>query len=333
MRGWTLPEPRWEWEWTHASVPEPPAVEREGPSRAAPARIATVRTWAGSFTVDRYVLQEARPYDRDLVTGFGAEIRICFTPNAFVDAERIEFVQLTRSVKNGAPHNKYTANDKERTTAESRMLPDGAHIDQYPQQPAPWYAPAIPGCRRRDANGKWQATDASMHDQANLTSEDDGTSAEAAHTGGWSQQFETAAVAAAGAQKGAYYGSVRWGWRWPEHRAPELLKFEAGSAGVPSPTFLAAARLWNDSKTSGGARPEAVPIAESRKVTAKSAQLWDDPATRVTIAALPKGTPVQRIDIRPRSVVPSRSWFWTKVTVTGGRQAGRTGWLWLTDLS
>ncbi|MFJ7213005.1 hypothetical protein [Amycolatopsis sp. NPDC098790] len=126
---------------------------------------------------------------------------------------------------------------------------------------------------------------------------------------------------------------MRWGWSWPDGRPPELLKFEVASAGVPSPTFLAAARLWNDSKTSVDTRPEAVPIAESRKVTAKSARLWDNPVTRATIATLPKGTPLQRIDVRPRSLVPSQAWFWTKVTVTGGKHAGRTGWLWLTDLS
>jgi hypothetical protein len=333
VRGWALPEPRWEWEWTHASAPEP-AFERESPPPRTSRPIATVRTWAGSFTVDHYALQEATLGGSDLIVGFGADITISFEPGKVVDAERIEFVQVTRSVKNGAPYNKYDANDKDRRTAESRMVPgDGAHIDQHPRHASPWFAPATPGFRRKDANGKWQATRASMHDDPNLTSGDVGTSADAVHTGVWSQQFETAAVATAGPQKGTYYGSVRWGWSWPERRAPEPLKFEVVSAGVPSPTFLAAAGLWNDSKTSGDAKPEPVPIAESRTVTAKSAQLWDNPVTRVTIAALPKGTPLQRIDIRPRSLAPSQSWFWTKVVVTGGRHVGRTGWLWLTDLS
>ncbi|MFJ9782904.1 hypothetical protein ACIRSS_25210 [Amycolatopsis sp. NPDC101161] len=330
MRGWTLPEPRWEWEWTHASVAEP-APERETP--AAPA-VATVKTWAGSFTVDRYTLQDVLSDDIDRVIGHGADIGIAFTPGKFADAERIEFLQLARSVKNGLPHNKYTANDKERRTAESRMVPgDGAHIDRFPRNPAPWYEPATPGARRQDANGQWQTTDATMHDQPNLSSGDDGTAADTVHTGLWSQQFETAAVVTAGTQKGTYYGSVRWGWTWP-HRGPlALVKFEVVSAGVPSPTFLAAARLWNASKTSGDVPSEAVPIAESRKVTAKAARLWDNLATRKTIATLPKGTPLQRLDVRPRSPVPSQSWFWTKVTVTGGAHAGRTGWLWLTDLS
>ncbi|WP_372665989.1 hypothetical protein [Amycolatopsis kentuckyensis] len=334
MRGWTLPEPRWEWEWTHVPVPEP-ALEGEGPAPRTPPPVATVKTWAGSFTVDRYVRQEVTPDGSDLVVGVGAGFTLSFAPDKVVDAERIEFVQLARSVKNGAPYNKYDGNAQERKTAESRMIPgDGAHIDQLPRSPAPWFAPAAPGSRRKDADGRWQPAAASMQDEANLTSGDVGVSAEAAHTAVWSQQFETAAIATAGPQKGTYYGSVRWGWRWPAAKPLELLKFEVVSRGVPSPVFLAAARLWNDSTTSAGARPEPVPIAESRTVTAKSAQLWDDPATRVTIATLPKGTPVQRIDVRPRSLVLSRSWFWAKVTVTGGRQhVGRTGWLWLTDLS
>ncbi|MEV4049904.1 hypothetical protein AB0J55_01850 [Amycolatopsis sp. NPDC049688] len=336
MRGWTLPEPRWEWEWTHVSVPER-SLEREDPRRRPPAPVATVRTWAGSFTVGRYGLTNVSMGDSDLLVGFGADIAVAFRPGESVDADRIEFVQVARSVLNDVPHNKYTAGEQERRTAESRMVPgDGAHVDQFPRSPVPWYAPASPGSGRKDAKGKWHGTEASMTDQPTLTSGDIGTSADAAHTGGWSQQFETAAVATAGTQKGTYYGSVRWGWRWPEpgtHRAPELLKFEAGSADVPSPAFLAAARLWNDSRTSTGARPEAVPIAESRKVKAKTAQLWDNPATRRTIATLPKGTPLQRIDIRPRSLAPSQAWFWAKVTVTGGPDRGRTGWLWLTDLS
>lgn len=333
VRGWTLPEPRWEWEWTHVPVPEP-ALDRESPAPRTPPPVTTVTTWAGSFTVERYVLQEVSSDAGDLVAGFGAELKLSFKPGKVVDAERIEFVQLARSVKNGLPYNKYDGNDKERQTAESRMVPgDGAHIDQFPRSPVPWFAPATPGCGRKDANGRWRAATASMQDQANLSSGDVGTSAEAAHLGVWGQQFETAAVATAGVQKGAYYGSVRWGWTWPPRRAPELLKFEAGSAVVPSPAFLAAARLWNDSKTSAGARPEPVPLAETRTVTAKSAQLWDSPATRATIVTLPKGTRLQRIDVRPRSAVPSRAWFWAKVAVTHGPHAGRTGWLWLTDLS
>ncbi|WP_155849070.1 hypothetical protein [Amycolatopsis vancoresmycina] len=336
MRGWTLPEPRWEWEWTHAPVAELPPPERETPPRRAPAP-AGVRTWGGAFTAEQYALLEVTPPGGHRLIGHGADITVSFRPGPHADADRIEFVQLARTVQNDEPYNKYTANDKETRTAESRMVPgDGAHIDQLPRVPSPWFAPATPGYRRRNAAGKWQATDASMHDTPTLSSGDIGTSAAEAHTGEWSQQFETAVVATAGAQKGTYYGSVRWGWRWPEplaRRDPELLKFEIVSAGVPSPTFLAAAKLWNDSLTSEGARPEPVPIAENRKVKAKSAQLWDDPVKRRTIAALPKGTPVQRIDVRPRSSVPSRSWFWAKVTVTGGPDAGRTGWLWLTDLS
>ena len=334
VRSWTLPEPGWEWEWIHTPVAEPlPALDRESPAR----RRTTVPTWAGWFTVGRYALQETSPVDSERVVGYGTDIKITFKPNTFVDAERIEFVQLARSVKNGRPHNKYDTNEKERKTAESRMVPgDGAHIDQLPNRPSPLYPDASPGFRRKDAKGRWTTADATMHDQPNLTSGDDQTTAEAAHTGVWSQVFETAALATAGNQKGTYYGSVRWGWSWPEpasRRAPQLVNFEVVSAGVPSATFLAAARLWNSSKTSDNAQPEDVPIAEGRKVTAKSARLWDNPTTRVTTAVLPKGTPLQQIDIHPRSITPSASWFWTRVTVTGGRHAGRTGWLWLTDLS
>ncbi|MFJ7213004.1 hypothetical protein [Amycolatopsis sp. NPDC098790] len=201
MRGWTLPEPRWEWEWTHAPMPEP-AVDREGPSGRAPARVATVRTWAGSFTADRFVLQEVFPAGSELLVGHGAGITLSFRPNAFVDAERIEFVQVARSIKNGVPYNKYTDTEKERRTAESRLVPgDGAHIDQLPRSPVPWYAPATPGSRRKDAKGGWQTTGASMDDQPNLTSGDAFTSADAEHTGVWSQQFETAAVATAGTRR------------------------------------------------------------------------------------------------------------------------------------
>lgn len=63
--------------------------------------------------------------------------------------------------------------------------------------------------------------------------------------------FETTALAIEGAQAGSYYGSVSWGWERDGSGTLKLLPFTKVSDGVPSQNFLAAAEMWNTSKTRG----------------------------------------------------------------------------------
>jgi hypothetical protein len=294
--------------------------------------VAPVRTWAGTFTADpydAYLLKEAAG-----TVGYGADITVTFEPNKLVDAERISFVQTALSVKDGKPHNKYDANEKERKTAESRSTPGGVHIDQRPHSTTPLYAPSKDGRHHRDATGALRSEPASMTDSPNLNTGDIYVAAADVQTGEWSQRFETTALATAGTQEGMYYGSVRWGWtKGVSDANPRLLKFEAASQNVPSPTFMAAARLWNATPTSTGAKADEVPIADVRKVDAKVTKLWSGPGGTGQATALARGAVLQQTDLQSRSMVPSLSWFWTRVTVLGGRHAGKTGWVWETDLS
>jgi hypothetical protein len=292
--------------------------------------VAPVSTWAGTFTADPYDTVNLEVGGH--VVGYGGDIGITFTPGPLVDAERISFVQQARSVKDGTPYNKYEQPEKERKTAESRMIPDGGHIDQRPTSRTPLYTPATTGWHYRDANGVVKTQDASMHDGSTLSSGD--AYAPAQQTGEWRQEFEATVLATAGRQQGTYYGSVRWGWAKSASDAdPHRLTFEARSMDVPTSTFMAAAELWNAGRTSDNAKPDEVPIAGLRKVAAKSADLWESRDKRVKIATLAKGTSLEQTDIQLRSMLPSLSWFWTKVTVLSGRQAGKTGWIWNTDLS
>ena len=61
------------------------------------------------------------------------------------------------------------------------------------------------------------------------------------------QIFETTALALDGAQKGTYYGSIKWGWKTDNDGNFEKIPLQIVSMGVPTATFMEAARLWNDS--------------------------------------------------------------------------------------
>jgi hypothetical protein len=61
-----------------------------------------------------------------------------------------------------------------------------------------------------------------------------------------SQIFETTALALSGAQQGTYYGSIKWGWETDKEGNHKLIPIEVISMGVPTATFMKAAKLWND---------------------------------------------------------------------------------------
>jgi hypothetical protein len=294
--------------------------------------VAPVRTWAGTFTADPYDAYRQEVGGR--VVGYGADITLTFTPNALVDAERISFVQVARSVKDDLPHNKYDANAKERKTAESRSMPGGEHVDQFPHSTTPLYPALKEGRHHRDAKGVLRSEPATMSDSPSLNTGDAFTAAPDVQTGEWTQRFETTALATAGTQEGMYYGSVRWGWsKGVLDASPRLLTFESASRDVPTPTFMAAARLWNVTPASAGAKADEVPIAGLRKVDATVTRLWSGPVGTGKATTLAKGTVLEETDLQSRSMLPSLSWFWTRVTVLSGRHAGKTGWVWETDLS
>jgi hypothetical protein len=77
------------------------------------------------------------------------------------------------------------------------------------------------------------------------------------------QRFETTAIAAAGKDKGRYYGSVQWGWAWSPGSKVRLVPLQVVNPGYgASPLFRESARQWNQTLTSTGATPVQLPLHE-----------------------------------------------------------------------
>jgi hypothetical protein len=94
--------------------------------------------------------------------------------------------------------------------------------------------------------GAWNTKDAGMYDGPSIQGGNNS-----------SNEFETTALAVDGAQKGEYYGSVKWGWKKDGSGNVSKVDFDIVSMGVPSKTFLAAATKWNTAKTRGTMEPVA----------------------------------------------------------------------------
>ena len=308
------------------------------------------KTPAGEFVAD--------PYDAThvlgaggITTGYGADITITFKANDQVDAEKIAFVQTALSMKDGKVHNKFDTDEKKKKVNESRMIPSGqrgagTHIDQLPDVRTPLYGttgnrgddisqpePAKTlklteiGWHYKDASGNPQNHDAMMHDEPDINSGDIYTKASDVMSKGWSQQFETSALAIAGNQKGTFYGSVEWGWkRSISDEGTHLSEFKTKSETVASPTFIEAAKLWNVSVTTENKATIGLP--GDVHVTSQRADLWDIPDQRRRIAILTKDTPLGRT----AKVDPKGRIWWASVIVTGGPNVGKTGWVKEVDL-
>src|SRR5262245_28408514 len=66
-----------------------------------------------------------------------------------------------------------------------------------------------------------------------------------------SMTFETTALAIDGAQRGTYYGSVKWGWKRGSDGVLKTIDFELVSPGTPSENFLVPATAWNAATARG----------------------------------------------------------------------------------
>jgi hypothetical protein len=96
---------------------------------------------------------------------------------------------------------------------------------------------------------------------------------------GDSTTFETTALAVDGADKGKYYGSVAWGFKFEgTDAAPTVTKSDItlASKGTPTVNFIAPAKLWNAGKALGtlqvSADPEATVLKADRSGTEKLAK-------------------------------------------------------------
>lgn len=222
----------------------------------------SVSTAGGKWTARKYssIMGRKDPSVR------GAHMELEFLPGAFVDATRIVLVQTVKAVKNGQV---YFINQ----SVQARSVNNVA-IDQEGRSVSPEYAadPAASplefggvfgGAPVQDEAGshgyrvkcynpeRWQAKEAWLKDRPHLSGV----------IGLSSQEFETTAIAAAGTDKGRYYGSVKWGWFWrgPGHKV-ELIPLKVKSFGSVSKKFIAAAKKWNSVLTSGFVDPVKLPL-------------------------------------------------------------------------
>jgi hypothetical protein len=214
----------------------------------------SVKTMGGEFTAKNYnIVKDGGGKE------VGVNIELEFMPDAPVDAKKIGMTQMVNSINEGSV---VALND----TVKSRSIPagesgEGQHIDQLAQYKNPMYATGAAGSgdtklgdtptksqwgqhghHYKDDKSVLQKEKAILKDTPQLPNR--GKNA--------SQIFESTALGIEGAQAGTYYGSVRWGWETDGTGKFKQLPLSLVSSGVPTPTFMKAADLWNKGKTSGG---------------------------------------------------------------------------------
>jgi hypothetical protein len=215
-------------------------------------------TWAGSFDTGLYNAWAG--HDEDGAPVSGVSIKLNFSPHAPADADKIALVQIATSTVNGklVPMNHGAMGQSTAWTPQDSSF----HVDTstptplYSQQPGAdaklssstpiigdftdvdWKEKSITGTGFRKKSGKdFVPQDAWLYDQPTLTVPDRSSS---------SQHFETAAIATEGKQKGAFYGSVHWGYdKAAGVKLPKATELKAGANAIPGPAFQSAAKAWN----------------------------------------------------------------------------------------
>ena len=331
---------------TRPAETKPAQTESAGPK--------PVKTWAGEFSAPGFVVGLA---GKD---NYGADIEISFAPGKSVDAESIALVQTAQSYQSGraghvdplddVPQPETVKTEKDQEVFKSRMLDDmiglGTHIDAPPQSRTPLsytnrdpkskdesLASSVPNAdykvdphdesTRKHVQFGWRtpkkgAKPAQMGDIPRLTVAQ-GESA--------SQRFETTALAIEGVQKGAYYGSVQWGWtKQADTTEVEPIDFQLSKDASPSPAFFKAAEKWNVSQDSAEEASIPLPISSNKAINKQSdlVETPDKPAKH--LARLDRDTPVGTLE-------DSSHPDWVRLVVTGGGQKGKIGWVKASQLS
>jgi hypothetical protein len=225
----------------------------------------TVKTAGGTWKTIRYVAVKRLSHD----PAWGAFMILEFTPEHPADATKIALVQTVTAFKNAQFHtpNKTTAN---RTYA-------GTSIDQQSESRSPLYVDdratgtGSLGSSTEEANSgqhghrywnparnAWEVKPARVRDTPHFRGVTEFSS----------QTFETTALAVEGNDKGAYYGSVRWGWRRKDDGDVVLDPLTLESYGSASDSFAASATQWNKTPTSSGQTPQQLPPVAPRRVHA-----------------------------------------------------------------
>lgn len=302
------------------------------------------KTWGGQFDTSKYQLTNK--------TGLnGVDIELKFTPGKYVNATLIGMTQTARSYHNGsaAPASRFYSAAADQSIFESRRVKNGAHagtmIDQLVQFKNPLYATGAAAAQAtlsstpthatwgqhgyyyKDGAGTLKQQDALLKDTPQLS--------DSLQKSG--QTFETTALAIQGVQQGAFYGSVRWGWKKDASGTVSKLPLTLVSKDVPSSLFAKAAELWNKGTTSKSSATLDLPMISAKYTTSPGVWLVSDPSHyRTTIVGkLEKRTRVEVIDKGEHKPYnhTSDTYKWWKVTVVGGSSIGKVGWVMQTLLA
>ena len=195
----------------------------------------------GTFTDVTYALQGG---DTKL------DIVLNFKPNANADATKVGLTQTVKAIK----ADKTIAIDP---NAATKMAPDGERIDRLSSYPNPLYATGsepvadkgkLESYATSAGSGQHGEKDAHTKVWTNAILKDTPTIDRSNNS---SLEFETAALALEGNNKGTYYGSVKWGWAKDGAGKVTKTTFDLISKGTPSKNFMKTAKLWNDGKARG----------------------------------------------------------------------------------
>lgn len=288
-------------------------------------------TWGGKFEADIYDL--VKPVRGKNEANYGVNIRVIFTPNERVNAEKIALVQTAQTLVDGMPYSVHSKSKNDVT--RGRSIPDyevgqGTHIDQTPSIQTPLVGMTDPSTGSDLAGsvpGKNVQLGYHYNDKAGLHQDNawmwDPPRLKVADKSQGSQTFETTALAIAGAQKGAYYGSVQWGWNKDASAlSATKITFQRVSKDAPSSEFSQAAGLWNTSVTSQGKATIDLPTIAFMYTNIKKVTLMDNPAKPKSLGNLDLNTRLQVTD----QADPTKT-DWQNVIVIDGPLAGKMGWV------
>ena len=197
----------------------------------------------------------------------GADMTLTFEPGDLIDAKKIGLTQSVKTLASGSPivvdpstatrmvpsgpgagyeHDRIA--ERNNPIYGSKTLGAGKGLKDTPRSNAPsGSTPSVGTNTTYELGHRFVKPDKSV-DKKNASMWDKPERNAANDT---SMIFETTALAIEGPQAGSYYGSVSWGWERDSSGTLKLLPFTKVSDGVPSQNFLAAAEMWNTSKTRG----------------------------------------------------------------------------------
>ncbi|HKS24978.1 MAG TPA: hypothetical protein VJZ76_19440 [Thermoanaerobaculia bacterium] len=261
---------------------------------------------------------------KKLANDTGVEIKLEFEPGDKVDATKIGMVQSVRAAAQGAPIIMDPSQEKRVVTSAPG---EGYQIDRATSRNNPVYgsqslqageglektAATTPEKTyelgyRYDDNGTIKKKNAWIYDDPHRTPAKSS-----------SMEFETTAVAIDGAQKGTYYGSVKWGWERDPKGVLSEVPFKTVSEGVPSQNFLAPAVAFNRATTRGTLVTRLAPT-QVYKLSGSSF---------VAAFTIGKGT---KVTAREDAMASSGKADYVVASVVEGASAGRVGLIKTTDL-